>query len=112
MNKYHTSYKRRKQRKDNDICAKMREAKRRKREAELSETVEQRAENIHAMTITAIDHRTGQEVRIELYEQNRNIRSYWVREIGKGWWTKTAGLSRVAQYIGKAFPRMRSDWEN
>jgi len=106
MNKYHTSYKRRKQQKINDLCAKMREAKRKKREDEIGKPVEQRAENKHAMTITATDHRTGQTLKIELYEHNGNIRSYWVREIGRGWWTKTAGLDRVSKYLSWFFPRI------
>lgn len=106
MNKYHTSYKRKKKQKVADLCAKMRAAKTRKRESELCEPEEERAENIHGMTITATDHRTGQTVKIEMYEKRGNIRTYWIREIGKGWWTKTAGLYRVTKYIGWAFPRV------
>lgn len=105
MNKYHSSYKQQKQKKVNDLCAKMRDGKERKRLASLGAPKEERAKNIHAMTISATDHRTGQTVDFELYETD-NIRSYWVREKDKGWWVETAGLDRISKVLSKRFPRV------
>lgn len=103
MKKYNKSIRRIKEQKNREICAKMRKRKAEMRVERATPSEATERENRHAFTFYVKDQRTGNTVHMECYE-GTTLRSYWVKEIGKGWRRKQMGKTEIHNYLKSEFP--------
>lgn len=104
MHNYHTSYRARKRRKINDICAKMREAKERKRLAQDYAPNPDRPKLCMQVVVKEFECAEAKSTTYYLQANPARRDSYWIWE-GKTRWPKPMGKATFFRALYDQHPR-------